>query len=105
MDTLTQQELALKLMIDKSTVSRIIEAFASGLCFKSINPNNRRETLVSITDKGKGKRANERIEELRRSKYQSILEGISADKQQEVLSSLFYLVESLKKKKENITKE
>ncbi|UFJ41128.1 MarR family transcriptional regulator [Brevibacillus humidisoli] len=101
---ITQQELANRLYIDKSTTSRLIDAFVKkGFVLRTTNPHNRRETLISITDQGR--RANDQVEKRRRAKYQKILDGIPLDKQPEVLSALSHLIQSLKKEKENTMTE
>jgi DNA-binding MarR family transcriptional regulator len=96
---ITQQQLADKLMIDKSTVSRIIETFVrKGFVQRTVNPNNRRETILSLT--AQGARIHAKIDELRKRKYRHVLDGIPDHKRAQVLEALEYLNKSLGNKKE-----
>lgn len=53
-NNITLNELADQLHLDKSTVSRTVETLVNnGLVDRTIPKNNRRTTLISLTDKGK----------------------------------------------------
>lgn len=96
-EKMTQNELSEKLMIDKSSVSRLVDTFVKkGFIERSSNPDNRREMFVFLTEKGK--RTNNKINQLRRNKYESLLSGIPKEKQEEVVETLLLLNQALRSK-------
>jgi len=51
--TLTVTDLAIKLDLERSTVSRLIDDLVKGdFVSRAQNPHNRREVILSLTDKG-----------------------------------------------------
>jgi DNA-binding MarR family transcriptional regulator len=53
-DTLSVAELALRLELERSSVSRLVnELVKGGFVHRDVNPTNRREMALSLTEKGK----------------------------------------------------
>lgn len=75
----TLNELASKLHLDSSTVSRNVENLVkNGLLYRTIPPDNRRITIISLTQKGKS--ICKTINRDNNKYYQEVLKAIPADK-------------------------
>lgn len=100
--TLTIGELADRLFLEHSTVSRLIDNLVkSGFANRVSNEENRREVLVSLTEKGR--RSLQQVREQSIQYYHCILGDISDDDQHQILRGfkLFTNVLSNKRRKSN----
>lgn len=91
---LTQSQLAEKLHLEKSTVSRLVQALVErGWIERTMNPENRREVLLRLTDAGdaslKEVRAHAQV------KYQLIWNRLPEDRRSQVLDALATLNRNL----------
>jgi len=89
-DILNLNELAAKLILDKSTVSRIVESLVNNkLVDREVPKSNRRITIISLTDKGK-----KVCQEINRGndKYYNSILGSIPEKKQKVFLEVFELI-------------
>lgn len=94
--TLTIGELADLLFLERSTVSRLIDSLVKGgFVNRVLNEKNRREVLVSLTDKGQ--RSLQQVREQSIKYYQSILDQVSEKNQYQILRGFKLFVDSLLK--------
>lgn len=78
--TMTLTELAKKLMLDRSSVSRLIDALVKGdFVQRKVNENNRREVILGLTNKGLN--TVNRVREQSVSFYREILQEMSESDQ------------------------
>jgi DNA-binding MarR family transcriptional regulator len=84
---LTQQGLADRLRLQKSTVSRLVdELCADGLVTRSTNPDDRRSVLLELTALGR-KRA-ERLAVARQALFGRLLDRLTAEERRLVIAGL-----------------
>jgi DNA-binding MarR family transcriptional regulator len=94
--TLTMGELADRLLLERSTVSRLIDNLVKGgFANRILNQDNRREVLVSLTDKGQ--RSLQQVRERSIQYYESILEMVSEEDQYQILKGFKLFANSLRK--------
>ncbi|WP_028612338.1 MarR family winged helix-turn-helix transcriptional regulator [Paenibacillus harenae] len=93
-ETLTVSELAEKLQLERSSVSRLVDGLVKGgFVSRELNENNRREVILSLTDKGLSS-----IRKLREQSvefYNNILEKMSESDQVQFFESFKTFTESL----------
>ncbi|MBD0383841.1 MarR family transcriptional regulator [Paenibacillus sedimenti] len=93
---LTIGELADRLFLERSTVSRLIDTLVKGgFVNRNLNEENRREVLVSLTDKGR--RSLEKVHEQSIQYYRSILDELLEDEQFQVLNGFKLFTNALAK--------
>lgn len=93
-NVLTVNELAKHLLLERSTVSRLVDSLVKGDFVKrETNDNNRREVNLSLTPKGLN--AVQRVREQSVQFFQTLLKNIPDLKQQQILESFQYLTNSL----------
>ncbi|RUL52122.1 MarR family winged helix-turn-helix transcriptional regulator [Lysinibacillus antri] len=96
--TLTIGELAELLFLERSTVSRLVDSLVKGgFVNRLLNEANRREVLVSLTEKGGS--SLKQVREQSIQYYVSILNGVSEDCQHQILSGLKLFNDVLSKKR------
>jgi MarR family transcriptional regulator, organic hydroperoxide resistance regulator len=83
--TLTIGDLADLLFLERSTVSRLVDSLVKGgFVNRHLNETNRREVLVSLTEKGE--RSLKQVREQSIQFYGAILKGISEVEQRQILN-------------------
>lgn len=93
---LSQQRLSEELGLDKSTTSRLVAQLTDqGWVAKGVNPENRREFLLTLT--AAGQRVLGEIAAASADRFREILARIPAEKQAQVLQSLDLLTIALRK--------
>ena len=93
-DTITLNELASRLDLDKSTVSRTVDALViKGFVNRTIPPDNRRTILITLTDKGE--KTCERINSGNDQYYRKVLGGIPEDVQADFLIGFEALAQAM----------
>lgn len=91
---LTQQDLGAYLQLEKSTVSRLVEAMtAKGWVEKTRDPTNRRYQRIHLTPHGR--RAARDVRHAMHRRHQRILAGLSSAERQAVTTGLAILVRAL----------
>ena len=89
--------LADQLNLDKSTTSRLVgQLVDQRWVIRSVNPQNRRETQLSLTPQGR--RVLAEVSEAAVAKYQALWQQIPPEKRPQVLESLTLLTEALREK-------
>lgn len=93
---LSIKELALTLRTDKSSVSRAIEELVcSGYVERKSSQQDRRWVTLTLTPKGQ--QQFEKIEHDMNLKFQSVLDNIPVEKQEQVIEALQLYVEACEK--------
>ncbi len=93
-DPLSQSELAARLRLEKSTVSRIVGQLAArGWVERDRDPGDGRAVCLRLTKRGAA--AAGEIGEARRRKFGAVLERIPEDERDEVLRALDILTEAM----------
>lgn len=91
---LSVNELAELLNLDKSTVSRTVDALVNdGVLLRSADPADRRYVALTLSDKGREMFAG--IEDRSSRYFTAICNSLPADKQPQVIESLKYLVRAM----------
>jgi DNA-binding MarR family transcriptional regulator len=93
-------ELAAVLELDKSTLSRTVDAaFKAGFIDRSVDPVSRRQQVISLTDKGKwtAKRINMQCDE----SYTRLFDFIPGDERSAVVRAVALLAEAMRQKRRN----
>ncbi|SFA86592.1 MULTISPECIES: MarR family winged helix-turn-helix transcriptional regulator [unclassified Bacillus (in: firmicutes)] len=99
-NTLTIGDLADKLLLERSSVSRLVDALVKGgFVNRSLNEENRREVLLSLTEKGM--RSVQQVKERSIEYYRSILNEVSEVEQQQILCGFNLFTNALSKKGSN----
>ena len=94
-ETLVQKELASRLRLEKSTVSRLVGMLEDrGWVERSRSPQDGRALELRLT--GAGRRAAEDIAEARREKFARVLEAIPEGERGSVLESMRVLEEAMR---------
>ncbi len=84
-------DLALRLGLDKSTISRVVDSMViSGHVNRREHPEDRRTVELSLTDTGKA--SFERIEQEMNRQYKKVLSAIPEAKRTQVLESIDILL-------------
>lgn len=97
---LTIGELAERLLLERSSVSRLIDNLEkNGFVNRALNEENRREVLVSLTDKGQ--RSLQKVQEKSLQYYHSILEDVTNEDQHTILKGFKLFTNSLSEKRRN----
>lgn len=90
-------ELAIKLGLDKSTISRTLLALVqNGIAIRETDPDDRRYATIQLTDKGY--EIFEHIEQNMDERFRNIASDIPVEKREQVLESLLILNQALDKK-------
>ncbi len=94
-ETLVQKELASRLRLEKSTVSRLVGMLEGrGWVERSRSPHDGRAMELKLT--GAGVRTAEGIAEARRAKFARLLEAIPEEERVSVLESMRILEEAMR---------
>jgi len=94
-ETLSQKELAARLRLEKSTVTRLVGQLAArGWVERERDPGDGRAIRLRLTKRGAG--AAREIAEARRAKFAAVLERIPEDERDEVLRALDVLTEAMR---------
>ncbi len=84
--------------LDKSTLSRTVDiAFRAGLIHRIADPSDRRQQVISLTDRGR-----EKVEEINRlcdASYRRLFDFIPADQRAAVIQSVATLAEAMRLKR------
>jgi MarR family transcriptional regulator, organic hydroperoxide resistance regulator len=84
--TLSVSELAEKLRLERSSVSRLVDILVKeNFVHRELNVKNRREVQLLLTDKGKGTIT--KVSDQSITFYQSFLKDVSENEQQQILNS------------------
>jgi DNA-binding MarR family transcriptional regulator len=84
---LTQQGLADRLRLQKSTVSRLVDELCTdGLVTRRANPDDRRSVLLELTALGRKRAA--RLDAARRALFGSLLDRLTAQDRRLVIAGL-----------------
>ena len=95
-DAWTQQSLADRLGLEKSTVSRLVSDMAArGWVDRAPNPENRREVRLRLT--GTGQQMLGQILQTAQARYRAIMDQIPGEKQAQVLEALHLLTAATRK--------
>jgi DNA-binding MarR family transcriptional regulator len=90
-----QQALAEALGLDKSTTSRLVNQLVErGWVAKSVNPQNRREVQLGLTEKGRGALAELHL--AASGRFEAIWTQIPPERRPQVLESLSLLTDILR---------
>ena len=91
---LSQNELAIRLMLEKSTVSRLVTSLeAHGWISRIRSERDGRRLELSLTEKGR--HIHEQIAAARAAKFQRVIEAVPISQRQHVIEGLNILVEAL----------
>ncbi len=92
--------LASVVALDKSTLSRTVDAAVrAGLLDRVVDPGNRRQQLISLTDRGRKKA--EEINRLCDASYTRLFDFIPANQRGAVIRSVAILAEAMRMKRRN----
>jgi DNA-binding MarR family transcriptional regulator len=84
--TLSVSELAAKLRLERSSVSRLVDILVKeNFVHRELNVKNRREVQLFLTDKGKGTIT--KVSDQSITFFQSFLKDVSDNEQQQILNS------------------
>lgn len=90
---LSQQDLAAKLGLQKSTVSRLVDQLeAADLAVRNPNPSDGRSVLVALTPNGR--RRARRLAEARRDLFARLLDQLDEGARRSVIEGLIHLEEA-----------
>ncbi len=93
-------DLASTLELDKSTLSRTVDAAVrAGLIDRSVDPQNRRQQVISLTDMGRG--TADRINELCDASYTRLFDFIPREKRAQVVEAVSLLAQAMRLKRRN----
>lgn len=93
-DNITLNELSSRLDLDKSTVSRTVDALVKkGFVNRTIPQDNRRTVLITLTDRGR--KTCERINSGNDQYYQKVLGGIPEERQADFLIGFEALAQAM----------
>jgi DNA-binding MarR family transcriptional regulator len=91
---LSQNELASRLLLEKSTVSRLVASLEQhGWISRTRSQRDARQVELSLT--AEGRRIQGQIAAARTAKFQRVLAAVPADQREQVLAALNILVEAL----------
>ncbi|MEO0805609.1 MAG: MarR family winged helix-turn-helix transcriptional regulator [Cyanobacteria bacterium J06643_4] len=93
---LSQNELAARLRLEKSTVSRLVKKMCDRNWIMPIRSNDDRR-IVELSLTSAGQEAAEKLAIARQQKFEKILSNIPEDQQAAVLDSLNILVEAMRR--------
>ncbi len=93
-------ELASLLELDKSTLSRTVEAgVQAGLIDRATDPQNRRQQVISLTETGRA--TADRINQLCDSSYTRLFDFIPREKRAQVVEAVSLLAQAMRLKRRN----
>ncbi len=93
-------ELASLLELDKSTLSRTVEAgVQAGLIDRAPDPQNRRQQVISLTETGRA--TADRINQLCDSSYTRLFDFIPREKRAQVVEGVSLLAQAMRLKRRN----
>jgi len=93
-EPLSQKDLAARLRLEKSTVSRLVKALEGrGWVGRTRSPRDGRAMELRLTEAGK--RAAARLSEARRAKFARVLEAIPEEERASVMQALGVLEEAM----------
>ena len=93
-DNLTMSEISERTLLAKNTVSIVVDGMVNkGILERRINPDNRRQTIVSLTPYAKS--IQERYEEVSRQMNTLFYQGFTEEEQQEFERYLARIVDTL----------
>ncbi|WP_312476561.1 MarR family transcriptional regulator [Neobacillus sp.] len=96
LEKLTVWELSNKLMLENSTVSRIVDQLVKkGLIYREVNEKNRRELFLHLTEKGHI--TVNCLREYSITFYQRILGNLSESEQKKVVDGFELFIDSISK--------
>lgn len=99
-DNLTVSEISKKTSLAKNTVSIVIDGMVQkGILERNINPDNRRQTIISLTEQAKNMR--EKYEEVSQQMNVLFYDGFSEKEQQEFEGYLARILETLTQAENN----
>ena len=99
-DNLTVSEISKKTSLAKNTVSIVIDGMVQkGILERNINPDNRRQTIISLTEQAKNMR--EKYEEVSQQMNVLFYDGFSEKEQQEFEGYLARILETLTRAENN----
>ncbi len=102
--TFTITELAIKLQLERSSVSRLIDVLVNGeFVSRELNMKNRREVLITLTEKGK--RSIQSVREQSIKFYRAILQKMSDTEQAMLLECFKTFTNSLIEMRDNNSEE
>ena len=93
-------ELAAILELDKSTLSRTVDAaFKAGLIDRTVDPANRRQQVISLTDRGRqtARKINGQCDE----SYTRLFDFIPGDERSAVVRAVALLADAMRQKRRN----
>lgn len=94
-DNITLNELADRLNLDKSTISRTTEGLVNlGLVIREIPKNNRRSVLIKLTTQGKA--VCKKINDDNNNYFQHVLESLNNDRLLDFIDSFKTIVNKMK---------
>ncbi|HZG15422.1 MAG TPA: MarR family transcriptional regulator [Candidatus Bathyarchaeia archaeon] len=93
--SMSMKELAEKLRLERSSVSRLIDSLVKGgFVSRELNEQNRREVVLRLTEKGE--RSMETLREQSIRFYESILSNVETNEQHKVLEGFQIFTAALK---------
>jgi DNA-binding MarR family transcriptional regulator len=93
-DALTQSELGLRLRLEKSTVSRLVDNLVRrGWLTRTPHPTDGRAVLLRLTPRGLD--AAIELQQARRRKFEALLDRISEDDREQIVQALDAMTEAL----------
>ncbi|MBM7662930.1 DNA-binding MarR family transcriptional regulator [Bacillus mesophilus] len=97
---LTIGELAERLLLERSSVSRLIDNLEkNGFVTRTVNEENRREVFVTLTTKGRN--SVQKVREQSLLYYESILKGISEEDQHQILTGFKLFTSALENRRKS----
>ncbi|XEC95228.1 MarR family winged helix-turn-helix transcriptional regulator [Paenibacillus tarimensis] len=97
--TLTLTELAEKLQLERSSVSRLVDQLVKGgFVHREPNEQNRREVKLSLSDKGERSIINVREQSIRY--YSTLLDEVSEEERRQVVAGFRIFADALLKAKQ-----
>jgi DNA-binding MarR family transcriptional regulator len=92
--TLSVTELADRLHLERSSASRLVDVLVKGnFVNRIINENNRREMIISLTDKGE--RTIQQVREQSLHFYENVLNDLPASEQQKIMEGFKTFTDAL----------
>lgn len=98
-EALSVSELAFRLYLERSSVSRLVDALVKGnFVNRVMNENNRREMILSLTDKGE--RTIRQVREQSIQFYERVLTDVPERNQQKIIEGFQMFTAALLRSKE-----
>lgn len=97
-EPVTQDAISTELVIDKAVTARVLEQLENqGLAFRKVNPDNRRQKLVSATDKARSLET--RLKEILQAASDIFTQGFTEEELDTALSLMNRMIENATKVK------